>query len=62
MSIPSKIVHATQCTRRQMIMTFDAAELCGMSVAQRTQVLAHLTNLLMLAANSAAKGCDDDEH
>ncbi|MEE3507600.1 MULTISPECIES: hypothetical protein [unclassified Pseudomonas] len=46
--------------QRQISIAFEAVELRGISQAQRTKILAHLTNLLMLAATGVTKGGDDE--
>jgi hypothetical protein len=46
--------------QRQISIAFEAVELRGISQTQRTKILAHLTNLLMLAATGAIKGSDDE--
>jgi hypothetical protein len=63
MGISSKVVraglHSPLQAAHQISMTFDTVELRGMSAPQRAKALAHLANLLMLAAG--AKERDDDE-
>ena len=43
-----------------MTIAFESIRLRGMSTPERTRVLMHLANLLMLAAGVAAKGCIDE--
>ncbi|MBN3785618.1 hypothetical protein [Burkholderia sp. Ac-20353] len=46
----------------QMNLTFDNAELQGMSTVQRARAITHLANLLIQAAGGAiGKESDDDE-
>lgn len=46
--------------RIQTSIAFDVVELHGISQAQCKKILAHLTNLLMLAATGDIKGSDDE--
>ena len=46
---------------RQLSMALDAVRLRGMSLSERSMVLAQLASLLMEAAGIAAAERDDDE-
>jgi hypothetical protein len=45
---------------RQISIAFESIRLRGMSAPERTRVLMHLANLLMLAAGVATKEYDDE--
>jgi hypothetical protein len=51
----------TQFRQMQISMTFESTELLGLSEAERMKALAHLANLLLLAAEGNAAKENDDE-
>jgi len=53
---------STQFRQMQISMTFESTELLGLSEVERMKALAHLANLLLLAAaeGNAAKENDDE--
>ncbi|MGC3525891.1 hypothetical protein [Pseudomonas aeruginosa] len=61
-NLPNVVPASQQSIPQQMNMTFDTAELQGMSAVQRANALRHLASLLMQAAsNATAKESDDDD-
>ncbi len=60
--VPAGPQLSSQPKPRQISMTFDSAELQGMSAIQRANVIRHLASLFAQAAGVApAKERDDDQ-